>query len=150
MYSLRNRPLDPGAGRVLCLELVRRLTLARRLQRLVLLARPDHERARARRLDAALPYRADAAIGVSEADVDDVVTGAIPGWFPDRAHVPARARRPLCLPVDDEIRRAEAVIGTGLPTHVTQDGADQVNLGAVAVDEVVRGHIARIDDVLPR
>jgi len=116
----------------------------------VLLPWPDHARARARRLDALRPQRADAAISGRDADGDDGVAGAVPGWFPDCAHVPARTRRPLGLPVDDAIGPAEAVIGTGLPAHVTQDGADQVNLRAVTVHEVVGGHVARSDDVLPR
>src|SRR3954447_9830778 len=118
-------PLDPRTRRVPRPELLRPLLAARRLQRLVLLARQQRDDPRLLlRLRAPRPRRTRRAVLPREPRLEDHPVLWVRVGEPGDALLALRASHQLTVPVHREAPLVEALPGTRLPAGVLGHRAD--------------------------
>ena len=126
-HALRERPLDPGPGRILSPPLVRRQLGLRRLQRALLPLRVEPERPAAPlRPDTEVPNRTGPTGREIELD-DDILAPASVGVGPPRPSLFALgARRDLVAQVEAKAVGRVPAVGPCLPAHVPLGGREPV------------------------
>jgi hypothetical protein len=131
--------LNAGPFGVEGAEFIPPLSLARVLERLVLLLRP-HGQGPARvplaRAQAAGSAGAGVAIPRRELDLDDRAVAIVDGRSPAKPRVSFGTGRLLAVPVDPDMLNVEALIDAGLPMTVRACRTEQLNgVLAPAVDQ---------------
>src|SRR3954447_13147356 len=149
-HALRERALDAGAHAVAPLPRGVVHPRPRRVQRLVLRARVEVDRATpGLRRRAQLPGGAGAAVGAAEHGPDARGADLVQAGTPGRRRLAPRTGDPLTLPVDREVALREALRRAGVPVrHAPHRPLERDAVVAPAADQQRRVDVGRVHEVL--